>query len=115
MSRRGQFDGRHAGVGTLEVYEAIPEEEAVNTLTFTELDGRTILTLLVQHTTKEFRAASANGRVSGHEPLSGRQKVRTRSYSSRSRATSGGVVHVPRRRARSSSVAPRATAQPFQT
>ena len=32
----------------------------MNTLTFTELDGRTILTLLVQHTTKEFRDAHIN-------------------------------------------------------
>ena len=40
-----------------EVYEGMPEAEAVNTLTFTEVDGRTILTLLVQHTSKELRDA----------------------------------------------------------
>jgi uncharacterized protein YndB with AHSA1/START domain len=43
-----------------EVYEAMPDAEAhaaLNTLTFTEVDGRTTLTLLVQHTSKEDRDA----------------------------------------------------------
>jgi uncharacterized protein YndB with AHSA1/START domain len=40
-----------------EVYEGMPEAEAVNTLTFTETDGRTTVTLLVQHTSKEHRDA----------------------------------------------------------
>jgi uncharacterized protein YndB with AHSA1/START domain len=43
-----------------EVYEGIPDAEehaALNTLTFTETDGRTTLTLLVQHTSKEDRDA----------------------------------------------------------
>ena len=40
-----------------EVYEAMPDWEAVDTLTFTEVEGRTILTLLVQHTSKEDRDA----------------------------------------------------------
>jgi uncharacterized protein YndB with AHSA1/START domain len=36
--------------------EGVPEEEAVNTATFTALDGgRTRLELLVQHSSKEFR------------------------------------------------------------
>ena len=35
--------------------EGLPEEVAVNTATFTEQDGRTKLTILVQHSTKEFR------------------------------------------------------------
>ena len=43
-----------------EVYEAMPDGEAVNTLTFTEADGRTILTLLVQHTSKQDREAHIN-------------------------------------------------------
>jgi hypothetical protein len=43
------------------------------------------------------------------------QKVTTRSLSPNSVATSGGVTHVPLTFTRSSSVAPRATAQPFQT
>ena len=40
-----------------EVYEGMPEGEAVNTLTLTEVDGRTTLTILVQHTSKEHRDA----------------------------------------------------------
>jgi len=43
-----------------EVYEGMPDAEAhaaLNTLTFTEVDGRTTLTLLVQHTSKEDRDA----------------------------------------------------------
>jgi uncharacterized protein YndB with AHSA1/START domain len=39
-----------------EVYEAMPEgDPALNIVTFTEVDGRTILTLLVQVTSKEAR------------------------------------------------------------
>jgi uncharacterized protein YndB with AHSA1/START domain len=38
-----------------EVYEGYPDEEAVNTATFTEVDGRTTLTILVQHSSKEAR------------------------------------------------------------
>ena len=40
-----------------EVYEGMPEGEAMNTLTLTEVDGRTTLTNLVQHTSKEHRDA----------------------------------------------------------
>ena len=40
-----------------EVYEGMPEGEAVNTVTFTEVDGHTTLTILVQHTSKEHRDA----------------------------------------------------------
>jgi len=35
----------------------MPEGQAVNTVTFTEADGRTTLTILVQHTSKEHRDA----------------------------------------------------------
>lgn len=38
-----------------EVYEGMPEGEALNTLTLAETDGRTTLTVLVQHTCKEHR------------------------------------------------------------
>jgi uncharacterized protein YndB with AHSA1/START domain len=39
-----------------EAYEAMPDAEAaVNTITFTEADGRTTLTILVQHATREQR------------------------------------------------------------
>ena len=40
-----------------EVYEGMPGAEAVNTVTFSEADGRTTLTILVQHTSREHRDA----------------------------------------------------------
>jgi uncharacterized protein YndB with AHSA1/START domain len=43
-----------------EVYEGFPEGEAVDTLTLTESDGRTTLTILVQHSSKEHRDAHIN-------------------------------------------------------
>ena len=38
-----------------EVYEDVPDAEAVTTLTLTEMAGRTRLTMLVQHTSRENR------------------------------------------------------------
>jgi uncharacterized protein YndB with AHSA1/START domain len=46
-----------------EVYEGIPDAEkhaALDTLTLTELNGRTLLTVLVEHPTKEGRDAHIN-------------------------------------------------------
>ncbi len=43
-----------------EVYEGMPGAEALDTITFTELDGRTTLTLLVQHASKADRDAHIN-------------------------------------------------------
>ena len=46
-----------------EVYEGIPDAEehaALDTLTLTEVDGRTTLTVLVEHKTKEGRDAHIN-------------------------------------------------------
>jgi uncharacterized protein YndB with AHSA1/START domain len=40
-----------------EVFEGYPDEEAVNTATFTEVAGRTTLEILVQHSSKEARDA----------------------------------------------------------
>jgi uncharacterized protein YndB with AHSA1/START domain len=40
-----------------EVYEGFPEGEALDTLTLTEVEGRTTLTILVEHTSKEHRDA----------------------------------------------------------
>jgi uncharacterized protein YndB with AHSA1/START domain len=40
-----------------EVYEGMPEGEALDTMTFTEENGRTTVTILVQHTSKEHRDA----------------------------------------------------------
>jgi uncharacterized protein YndB with AHSA1/START domain len=42
---------------TTEVYEGMPEGEALNTLTFTEEGGRTTLALLVEHSSREHRDA----------------------------------------------------------
>ncbi|MDB5058691.1 MAG: ATPase-like protein [Chloroflexi bacterium] len=48
-----------------EIYEAMPEAEAVNTLTFTEKDGCTTLTILVQHDRQEIRDAHINSGMEG--------------------------------------------------
>jgi uncharacterized protein YndB with AHSA1/START domain len=40
---------------TTEVFEGMPEGQAVDTVTFAEADGRTTLSILVQHTSKEHR------------------------------------------------------------
>lgn len=40
-----------------EVYEGAPEGEAVNAITFSEKDGRTTVTILVQHEKQEHRDA----------------------------------------------------------
>ena len=51
-----------------EIYEGIPDAEqhaALNTLTLTERDGRTLLTVLVEHPTREGRDAHINA---GMEP-----------------------------------------------
>jgi uncharacterized protein YndB with AHSA1/START domain len=43
-----------------EVFEGFPDGEALDTLTLTEVDGRTILTVLVEHSSKEHRDAHIN-------------------------------------------------------
>jgi uncharacterized protein YndB with AHSA1/START domain len=43
-----------------EVYEGMPDGEALDTLTLTEADGRTTLTMLVQHSSQEHRDAHIN-------------------------------------------------------
>jgi uncharacterized protein YndB with AHSA1/START domain len=48
-----------------EVYEQMPEHEALNTLTLTEQGGRATLTILVEHASKESRDAHLD---SGMEP-----------------------------------------------
>lgn len=49
-----------------EVYEGMPEGESLNTAMFTGVDGRTILTILVQHQSKEHRDAHiASGMETG--------------------------------------------------
>ena len=43
-----------------EVYEGMPDGEALNTMTFSETDGRTTMTMLVQHSCQEHRDAHIN-------------------------------------------------------
>ena len=43
-----------------EVFEGMPDAEALDTLTLAEVDGRTTLTLLVEHSSKEHRDAHIN-------------------------------------------------------
>jgi uncharacterized protein YndB with AHSA1/START domain len=42
---------------TTEVYEGMPDAQALDTVTFAEVDGRTTLTILVEHARKEHRDA----------------------------------------------------------
>ena len=48
-----------------EIFEGMPEAEAVNTVTFTEKDGRTTVTVLVQHASKEHRDMHINSGMEG--------------------------------------------------
>jgi uncharacterized protein YndB with AHSA1/START domain len=48
-----------------EVFEGMPGAGAVTTATFTEKDGRTTLTILVQHTSQEHRDTHINSGMEG--------------------------------------------------
>jgi uncharacterized protein YndB with AHSA1/START domain len=48
-----------------EVYEGMPDGEALTTTTFAQADGRTILTMLIEHTSKEDRDAHINSGMEG--------------------------------------------------
>jgi uncharacterized protein YndB with AHSA1/START domain len=48
-----------------EVYEGMPDGEALNTVTFTEVDGRTTVTALVQHSSREHRDAHIDSGMEG--------------------------------------------------
>jgi uncharacterized protein YndB with AHSA1/START domain len=50
---------------TTEVFEGMPEAAALTTTTFTETDGRTTLTTLVQHSSQEHRDAHINSGMEG--------------------------------------------------
>jgi uncharacterized protein YndB with AHSA1/START domain len=45
----------HERIVSTEVYEGAPDAEALNTLTLTDRDGRTTMTILVQHQSKAHR------------------------------------------------------------
>ena len=48
-----------------EVYEGMPDGQALDTVTFAEVDGRTTVTILVEHTSKEHRDAHINSGMEG--------------------------------------------------
>ena len=48
-----------------EVFEGFPDGEALNTLTLTEADGRTTMTVLVQHSSKAHRDAHIDSGMEG--------------------------------------------------
>lgn len=48
-----------------EVYEGMPDGEALNTLTLTEHDGRTTLSMLVEHSCQAHRDAHINSGMEG--------------------------------------------------
>lgn len=48
-----------------EVFEGMPDAHALTTTTFTETDGRTTLTTLVQHSSQEHRDAHINSGMEG--------------------------------------------------
>ena len=47
-------------VVSTEVFEGMPDAEALDTVTFTEADGRTTVRMLVQHSSQEHRDAHIN-------------------------------------------------------
>jgi len=48
-----------------EVYEGMPDAYAITTVTFTEEDGRTTVTMLVEHTSQEDRDMHINSGMEG--------------------------------------------------
>lgn len=48
-----------------EVFEGMPDAAALTTTTFTEKDGRTTLSMLVQHSRQEYRDAHINSGMEG--------------------------------------------------
>ena len=50
---------------TTEVYEGMPDGQALNIITFIESSGRTTLSILVQHTCREHRDAHINSGMEG--------------------------------------------------
>lgn len=59
-----EIDAPHRLVST-EVFEEMPDEQAVNTLTLVEADGVTTMTILVTHTSKENRDGHVESGMEG--------------------------------------------------
>jgi uncharacterized protein YndB with AHSA1/START domain len=55
----------HERIVSTEVYEGFPDASSTNTMTLVEAGGRTTLTTLVQHETKEHRDAHINSGMEG--------------------------------------------------
>jgi uncharacterized protein YndB with AHSA1/START domain len=51
---------RDERIVSTEVFEGMPDAEALSTVTFSETDGRTNVAILVEHTSKEHRDAHIN-------------------------------------------------------
>jgi uncharacterized protein YndB with AHSA1/START domain len=56
---------KNARIVSTEVFEGMPDAEAVDTMTFKEVDGRTTVTILVQHKSREHRDAHINSGMEG--------------------------------------------------
>jgi uncharacterized protein YndB with AHSA1/START domain len=56
---------RNERLVSTEVYEAFPDSEALNTLTLAEENGRTLLSVLIQHENKESRDGHVNSGMEG--------------------------------------------------
>jgi uncharacterized protein YndB with AHSA1/START domain len=75
MSAHGEFEVAFHGeyleivpderIVSTEVYEGFPDAQATNTMTLVEEAGRTTLTTLVQHTSKEHRDGHVNSGMEG--------------------------------------------------
>ena len=53
-----------------EVYEGFPDGESLNTMSLTESDGRTTMSILVQHSCKEHRDGHINSGMEGGMQIS---------------------------------------------
>jgi len=56
---------KNGRIVSTEVFEGMPDADAVDTMNFTEVDGRTTVTILVQHTSREHRDAHINSGMEG--------------------------------------------------
>jgi uncharacterized protein YndB with AHSA1/START domain len=54
-----------ARIVTTDVFEGMPEAAALTTATFADKDGRTVLSLLVEHSSQEHRDAHINSGMEG--------------------------------------------------
>jgi uncharacterized protein YndB with AHSA1/START domain len=87
MKAHGEFDVAFHGeyrelvdnerIVSTEVYEQAPDAEAINTLTLTERDGRTTMTILVQHQNKANRDMHIDSGMEGgmNESLDALERV----------------------------------------